>query len=119
MGFREREDAVLLADQDKNVITEQVNTLTTAYAEAKSERIRLETKLNALRNLRAFNISETSFPEVLKDEMVKDLIAQRNEYQGQLTEKLQSLKEGHPEIQELRARIDSLGQQIMRSGGDD
>jgi len=112
MDFREREDAVLLADQDKNVITEQVNTLTTAYAEAKSERIRLETKLNALRNLRAFNISETSFPEVLKDEMVKDLIQQRNEYQGQLTEKLQSLKEGHPEIQDLRVRIDSLGQQI-------
>jgi capsular exopolysaccharide synthesis family protein len=112
MGFREREDAVLLADQDKNVITEQVNTLTTAYAEAKSERIRLETKLNALRNLRAFNISETSFPEVLKDEMVKDLIQQRNQYQGQLTQKLQSLKEGHPEVQDLRARIDNLGQQI-------
>ncbi len=71
MDFREREDAVLLADQDKNVITEQVNTLTTEYAEAKAERIRLETKLNALRNLRAFNISETSFPEVLKDEMVR------------------------------------------------
>ena len=58
MGFREREDAVLLADQDKNVITEQVNTLTTAYAEAKSERIRLETKLNALRNLRASHLRD-------------------------------------------------------------
>jgi succinoglycan biosynthesis transport protein ExoP len=113
MSFREREDAVLLADQDKNVITEQVNTLTTEYAQTKAERIRLETKLNALRNMGAFNISQTSFPEVLKDESVKNLIEQRNEYQAQLTEKLRSLKEGHPEVQELRSRISSLDQQIV------
>ena len=113
MGFREREDAVLLADQDKNVITEQVSTLTTEYAQTKADRIRLETKLNALRNMRAFNISQNSFPEVLKDESVKNLIEQRNDYQGQLTEKLRSLKEGHPEVQELRSRISSLDQQII------
>ncbi|MDX2438476.1 MAG: polysaccharide biosynthesis tyrosine autokinase [Acidobacteriota bacterium] len=113
MNFREREDAVLLADQDKNVISEQVSTLTTEYAETKTERIRLETKLNALRNMKAFNISRTSFPEVLKDDAVKNLIEQRNEYQGQLTEKLRSLKEGHPEVQDLRSRISSLDEQIV------
>ena len=113
MDFREREDAVLLADQDKNVITEQVTTLTTEYAQAKAQRISLETKLNALNNMRAANFADTSFPEVLKDETVKNLIQQRNEYQGQLTEKLRSLKEGHPEIQELRARIAGLDQQIL------
>ncbi|HSN55336.1 MAG TPA: polysaccharide biosynthesis tyrosine autokinase, partial [Candidatus Sulfomarinibacteraceae bacterium] len=113
MRFREREDAVLLADQDKNVITEQVTTLTTEYAQAKAERIRLETKLNALSNMRAANISETSFPEVLQDETVKNLVQQRNDFQGRLTEKLRSLREGHPEIQDLRARIANLDQQIL------
>jgi capsular exopolysaccharide synthesis family protein len=112
MDFREREDAVLLADQDKNVITEQVNTLTTAYAEAKSERIRLETKLNALRNLRATHVSEGGFPEVLQDTTMQKLVQQRNDLQVQLTEKLGSLREGHPEIKELRARIGSLSQRI-------
>ena len=114
MDFREREDAVLLADQDKNVITEQVNTLTTAYAEAKSERIRLETKINALNNLRASRISEASFSEVLKDPTVQSMVQHRNELQVQLTETLRSLKEGHPEIKELRGRIASIDQQISQ-----
>jgi capsular exopolysaccharide synthesis family protein len=112
LDFREREDQVLLADQDKNVITEQVNTLTTEYVNAKAERIRLETKLNALRSLRASNVSVASFPEVLKDSTVQNLVQQRNDLQVQLTEKLGSLKEGHPEIKELRARIRGLNQSI-------
>jgi capsular exopolysaccharide synthesis family protein len=112
MDFREREDQVLLADQDKNVITEQVNTLTTEYANAKAERIRLETKINALRSLRESNVSVASFPEVLKDSTVQTLVQQRNDLQMQLTEKLGSLREGHPEIKELRARIKGLNQSI-------
>ncbi len=112
LEFREREDAVLLADQDKNVITEQVNTLTSEYATAKAERIRLETKLNALRSLRANNTSVASFPEVLRDSTIQNLVQQRNDLQVQLTQKLGSLKEGHPEIKELRARIRGLNQNI-------
>jgi uncharacterized protein involved in exopolysaccharide biosynthesis len=112
MRFREREDAVLFADQDKNVITEQVSTLTTAYAEAKSERIRLETKLNALRSLRASNISENSFSEVLKDPTIQALVQQRNGLQVELTDALRTLKEGHPDIKELRSRIGSLDERI-------
>ena len=112
MEFSERDDAVLLADQDKNVITEQVNTLTTEYATAKAERIRLETKLNALRNLRATNVSVASFPEVLKDSTIQILMQQRNDLQMELTEKLGTLREGHPEIKELRARIGGLNQSI-------
>jgi capsular exopolysaccharide synthesis family protein len=112
MEFREREDAVLLADQDKNVISEQVNTLTTEYAEAKADRIRLETKLNALRSLRAANVSEVGFPEVLRDSTIQNLVQQRNDLQVQLSEKLGTLKEGHPEIRELRARISGLNQRI-------
>ncbi len=112
MEFREREDAVLLADQDKNVITEQVNTLTSEYATTKADRIRLETKINALRSLRASNVSEVSFPEVLRDSTIQLLVQQRNELQMELTENLGTLKEGHPEIKELRARIDGLNQRI-------
>ena len=112
MRFREHEGAVLSADQDKNVITEQVNTLTTAYAEAKTERIRLETKINALRSLRASSGSAASFSGVLQDPTIQSLMQQRNDLEVRLTEKLRTLKEGHPEIQELRARITTLDQRV-------
>ena len=114
MDFREREDAVLLADQDKNVITEQVNTLTTAYAEAKAERIRLETKINALKNLRDSHISEASFSEILENPTVQNMVQHRNDLKMELTDKLRSLREGHPEIKELRGWIASLDQQISQ-----
>ncbi len=114
MEFRERDDAVLLADQDRNVITEQVTTLTTAYAEAKSERILLETKINALRNLRADEISVSTFSEAFRDPAVQNLVQQRNDLQVQLTERLGTLREGHPEIRDLRGRISGLDVQIAR-----
>jgi len=114
MSFREREDAVLFADQDRNVITEQVTKLTTEYADAKAERIRVETKLNALKNMRASHISEAGFPEVLASENVQALVKQRNDLQLQLNEKLASLKEGHPEVRDLRARIVGINEQIAQ-----
>lgn len=112
MSFREREDAVLLADQDRNVITEQVNTLTTEYAETKAERIRLETKINALRSLQATNVSDASFPEVLRDDTVRILVNQRNDLQVQLTNALRTLREGHPDVKDLRTRIAGIDRQI-------
>ncbi|MFV2073702.1 MAG: GumC family protein [Thermoanaerobaculales bacterium] len=112
MVFREREDAVLFADQDKNVITEQVSTLTTEYAQAKADRIRLETKINALRSLRASSGSAASFSGVLADPTIQNLMQQRNDLEVKLTEKLRTLKEGHPEIKELRAGISGLDQRI-------
>ncbi len=58
MRYRERDDAVLFADEDQNVISEQLSTLTTEYAQAKADRIRMETKINALRSLgRSANLS--------------------------------------------------------------
>ena len=80
------------------------------------ERIQLETKLNALRSLRASNVSVASFPEVLQDSTVQILVQQRNDLQVQLTEKLGSLREGHPEIKELRARIRGLNPNISEQG---
>ena len=108
MRFREREGAVLSAEQDKNVIGEQVSTLTTAYAQAKTERIRLETKINALRALRASSSSDSSFSEVLNDSTIQSLVERRNELDVELTEQLRSLREGHPQIKELRAQIATI-----------
>jgi len=112
MRFRERDGAVLSAEQDKNVIGEQVSTLTTAYAEAKTERIRLETKINALRALRASSSSDSSFSEVLNDPTIQNLVQRRNELDVELTEQLRSLREGHPQIKELRAQMATLEQRI-------
>ncbi len=105
MTFREREDALLFADQDKNVITEQVNTLTTEYAQAKAERIRLETKINTLASLSAADLAETAPAEVLQDVTVQKLRDQRDELQGVLADKLRTLREGHPEVKETRSRL--------------
>ncbi len=112
MTFREREDALLFADQDKNVITEQVNTLTTEYAQAKAERIRLETKLAAIRQLSAKTLATSGFPEVMEDETINSLRGQKDQAEIELAEKLRNLKEGHPQVKELRSRIDSLDKRI-------
>jgi capsular exopolysaccharide synthesis family protein len=87
------------------VISEQVNTLTSEYAQAKAERIRLETRLNALRGLRTSSLSESSFPTVLQDTTIQGLRKQRNDVEVELAEKLRTLKEGHPQIKELRSRL--------------
>jgi uncharacterized protein involved in exopolysaccharide biosynthesis len=108
MQFRERENALLFADQDKNVISEQVNTLTTEYAGAKAERIRLETMISALGRMGSDQASETSLPDALKNTTIEELRKQRNQVQLDLADKLRTLKEGHPVIKELRSRLTEL-----------
>lgn len=108
MRFQERDDAVLFADQDKNVITEQVDRLTSEYADAKAERIRLETQLNALENVRTSDVSSAGLPEVLRTDTLSSLRRQRDELQAELKNQLRSLKEGHPVIQDLRAQLASV-----------
>ncbi len=112
LEFREREDALLFAEQDKNVITEQVNTLTTQYAQAKADRITLETKLGALRQLSADNLATSGFPEIMQDASIVGLRQQRDGAQLELANKLRELKEGHPQVKELRLRIASLDERI-------
>jgi len=112
MEFREREEALLFADQDSNVISAQVNTLTTEYAQAKAERIRLETTLNAVRQLRASSLTEASFPEVRENETIQNLRRQRGELELELTDKLRTFKEGHPVIQDLRSRVAAIDGRI-------
>jgi capsular exopolysaccharide synthesis family protein len=111
MTFRERDDALLFADQDKNVITEQVNTLTSEYATAKADRIRLETKIAALGELTTEELAQ-NFPDVLQDPTIAALQVQRNQLQVELGDRLRTLKDGHPEIQELRSTIRGLDDRL-------
>jgi len=113
-SFLEEHETLGFADEQKNVITEQVDLLTKEYAQAKAERISLETKLNALNQLRAQHISEVSFPEVLEDSTISSLMQQRNEIEVDLLDKLGTYKEGHPVIKELRSRLEGIDQTINR-----
>ena len=108
MQYRERDDAVLFADEDQNVISEQLSTLTTEYAQAKADRIRLETKINALRSLGRTTQSYATFAEVLQDPTVQNLVQERNRLEVTLNEKLRELKEGHPEIKDLRSSLETV-----------
>ena len=112
MQYRERDDAVLFADEDQNVISEQLSTLTTEYAQAKADRIRMETKINALRSLGRTNLSYTTFAEVLQDPTVQSLVQERNDLEVTLNEKLRELKEGHPEIKDLRSSMATVENRI-------
>ncbi len=112
LQFKERKDALLVGDQDKNVITEQVNTLTSAYAKAKTERIKLETKIAALKRLKAENLSGASLPEIMNDPTIQQLRQQKNQLEVELAEKLRTYKSGHPIIKGLRSRIQGLNDQI-------
>lgn len=112
MKFREKEGAVLFADEQKNVITEQVDTLTTEYAKAKAERINLETEIQALKRLKNEHLSQVSFPDILEDSAIASLLQKRNEAQLDLQNKLGTYKEGHPVIKELRSRLEGIDQAI-------
>ncbi len=112
--FKERQDSLLFADQDKNVITEQVNTLTTEYARTKAERIRLETKIAALEQVSKEREPISSFPEVMRDPTIQSLQEQRRSLEVELNEKLKTYKSGHPVIKDLKGRIDGLGVQIRK-----
>jgi len=112
MKFRESEGAVLMADEQKNVITEQVDTLTTEYAKAKAERIRLETDMQALQRLKSEHFSAVSFPDILNDTAIASLLQKRDETQLELKNKLGTYKEGHPVIKELRSRLAGINQAI-------
>jgi polysaccharide biosynthesis transport protein len=115
MRYRERDDAVLFADEDQNVISEQLSTLTTEYAQSKADRIRMETKINALRSLRGKeDLSYATFAEVLQDRTVQTLVQERNELEVTLSEKLRELKEGHPEIRDLRSSMATLERRIAQ-----
>jgi len=105
MRFKEREDAILFADQDKNVITEQVNTLTSEYAQTKTERIRLETKINTLRRIAPSTLTEVTFPEIMDDPTIQSLVTERSSLELELSEKLSTYREGHPVIKDLRTRL--------------
>ena len=114
MSFQEGHDSLGFADEQKNVITEQVDLLTKEYARAKAERIGLETKMSALNQLRAKHVSEVAFPEVLEDSTISSLLQRRGEVEVELLDKLGTYREGHPAIKELRTRLDGIDQTIER-----
>lgn len=114
MRFREDQGSIHFATEQKNVITEQVSTLTSEYAKAKAERISLETKINALRRLRSTQVSEVAFPEVMQDSTISGLLQQRNSADLELQDKLGTYREGHPEIKELRGRVTGIDSAIQQ-----
>lgn len=112
VDFRMRQDGLLFADQDKNVISEQVNTLTTEYAQAKSDRIRLESRLNALTRLHRSGMAEAAFSDVLSDATIASLRQQRGSLQADLDDKLRTYKPEHPVIQDLKAQIAGIDKRL-------
>jgi len=112
MEFQERQDALLFADQDKNVISEQVNRLTAEYAQAKTDRIRLETRIRGLERLKTTDLAEARISDVLNDAGLNQLRSDLNGLEVELAERLRSLKEGHPIVQDLRSRIAGLKNRI-------
>lgn len=111
--FRERDDTLFFADEEKNVISEQVNRLTTDYAAAKAERIQLETKINALRAIGVADLGTLTFPEVMRDSVIQGLKSRLSNLELELSTKLQEYREGHPEIQALRNEIQGMERRIQ------
>lgn len=114
VNFREKKGSILFSDQDKNVISEQINMLTTEYAKAKAERIRLETKLSALDHVEAGRLSEISLPEILNDPTVSQLRQQKNDIEMEITQKSGTLKAGHPMMKDLHSRLMGINSLMLQ-----
>ena len=112
VDFRMRQDGLLFADQDKNVISEQVNNLTTEYAKAKTERIQIESRLNALNRLQQNGMAEAAFSEVLTDSTIQDLRQLRGKLQAEIDDKLRTYKPEHPVILDLKAALAGVDKRL-------
>jgi len=105
------------ADEDKNVISEQINKLNEEYATAKVERINLESKIKALKDLRAGKISMQSFPEILDNASIQQLNSQRVTLEVEKTKLMKTYKPEHPKVVALDNQIREINASISREIG--
>ncbi len=106
--FQASQNIYILDDTNKNVVTEQIEKLNKEYAEAKIQRIEIESKMRALNDLKFGKASLDAFPEAYMNEAIKKINTTRVDLELQIQDLNKQYKPEHPKIKALTQQLDDL-----------
>jgi len=94
----------------ENIAVTELSALSSAYREARLERIEKEAIYRELQDL-----GPDSLPRFVNDAGIQELIAEYVRLKSEYDEKLESLRESHPEMVQRKARMESLWNEIQKA----
>ena len=109
VSFAQKEQIVSAGGESGTSLTEQnLGALNSAYAAVKAERIRAESRWRQAQGLRGSGLQAAAG----EDPMIKTLQESRAKLMLEYQDKLRLYKPGYPLMQQLKAQIDEINQQI-------
>jgi Mrp family chromosome partitioning ATPase/capsule polysaccharide export protein KpsE/RkpR len=109
-NFRARAN-LFVGTNNANLAQQQLSELTSQISAARASKAEMDAKSRLVRDLLKSGKPVDS-AEVVNSDLLKRLVEQRVTLRAQLAEQSSTLLELHPRIQELRAQINALDQQI-------
>lgn len=106
--------SVYLTPTGESVVTEQIQKLNQEYAQAKVERIDIESKIKALNELRTGRNAPEAFPEAFNNDALKQLNAQRILLELKINDLKKQYKEDHPNVKAVRQQLEEIRAGIRR-----
>lgn len=106
--FQASQNIYTLYDSNKNVVTEQLEKLNKEYADAKVERIEVESKIRALNDLKYGKASLDAFPEIYMNDSIKKINTTRVELELEIQDLKKKYKADHPSIKSTDKQLDEL-----------
>jgi capsular exopolysaccharide synthesis family protein len=115
VAFAQKENIVSAGDESgANLTAQNLASLNAAYAKAKEERIRAESRWRQAPSLRGGGLQLSAGNEP----MIKTLQESRAKLQLEYSQKLRLYKPDYPEMQQLKSQIDEINQQISGEEGN-
>jgi capsular exopolysaccharide synthesis family protein len=115
VAFAQKEQIVTSGDESgANLSQQNLGSLNEAYAKAKEERIRAESRWKQAASLRGSGLQNSAGD----DPMIKTLQESRGKLMLDYQDKLRLYKPDYPLMQQLKAQIDEVNQQITAEEGN-
>ncbi|GEM_PF-1543728 len=106
--FQQSSQSVYLTNSGESVVTEQIQRLNQEYAQAKVERIDIESKIKALTELRSGRSAPESFPEAFTNDALRQLNTQRIQLDLRINDLKKQYKEDHPNVKAVRQQLEDI-----------
>jgi len=114
VAFAQKEQIVGSGDESgANLMQQNLGSLNAAYAKAKEDRIRAESRWQQAPSLRG-----TGLQNAVQDPMIKGLQESRAKLLMEYQDKLRLYKPDYPLMQQLKAQIDEINKQIVGEEGN-
>ena len=111
LRYSQEKDIVFLSETESTAV-KSFSDLNDAYNRAMLDRINAEAEWRELKNLEAGSV-----PQFISDPGILQLKTEYSRLSAEFEEKSKQLKTDHPEMMQLRARLDSLKEEINKAAG--